>query len=73
MIEKLRGLRLTRAAELVEVAGEETFDGLRFPGGALAAYPHQQPAGAHPAPDQAAHPRRRRIPGRTVGSQPCRG
>ena len=35
VIEKLRGLRLTRAAELVAAAAEETLDLLRFPRGAL--------------------------------------
>ena len=54
VIEKLRGLRLSRAAELVQAAIEE-------PGGALAADSHQQPARAHPARDPAAHPRRGRV------------
>ena len=49
VIEKLRGLRLSRAAELVEAAIEENTRLLRLPGGALAADSHQQPARAHPA------------------------
>ena len=51
VIEKLRGLRLSRAAELAEAAVEETLTyQLRLPGGALAACSHRQPARAHPAP-----------------------
>ena len=73
VIEKLRGLRLTKAAELVEAAVEETLDLLRLPGGALAAHPHQQSARAHPARDPAAHARRRRLPRRAIGAQPRRG
>ena len=73
VIEKLRGLRLTRAAELVAAAARGDADLLRFPRGALAAYPHQQPTGAHPARDQAAHPCRRRIPGRAISAQSRRG
>ena len=49
VIEKLRDLRLAKAAELVEAAVEETLGLLRLPGGALAAHPHQQPAGTHSA------------------------
>ena len=49
VIEKLRGLRLSRAAELVEAAIEENTRLLRLPGGALAADSHQQSARAHPA------------------------
>jgi hypothetical protein len=43
VIEKLVALRLTRAAALVRVAFEETLIHYAFPGGALAAHPHQQP------------------------------
>ena len=39
MIEKLRGLRLTKAAELAEVEVEETLSDYAFPGKALAAHP----------------------------------
>ena len=53
--------------------GRGDADLLRLPGGALAAHPHQQPARAHPARDQAAHPRGRRIPRRPIGPQPGRG
>jgi hypothetical protein len=61
VIEKLRGLRFTKAAELAEAAVEETLS-LCLPGGALAAHAHQQPARAHPARDQAAYPRGQRLP-----------
>src|SRR5215472_18055340 len=44
VIEKLRGLRLARAAELVEAANRGDTRLLRLPGGALAADSHQQPA-----------------------------
>jgi len=71
VIEKLRALRLIRAAELVEDRGDA--DLLRLPGGALAAYPHQQSARAHPAGDPAAYARGGRIPGWSIGAQPrCR-
>ena len=53
--------------------GRGDADLLRLPGGALAAHPHQQSARAHPARDQAAHARRRRIPGWAIGAQPRRG
>ena len=46
---------------------------LRFPGGALATYPHQQSARAPAARDQAPHARGRRIPRRPIGPQPRRG
>ena len=62
VIEKLRGLRLARAAELVEAAVEETLSYYAFPGGALAADSHQQSARARPARDPAAHARRGRVP-----------
>jgi hypothetical protein len=62
VIEKLRGLRLSRAAELVEAAVEETLTYYAFPGGALAADSHQQPARAHPARDPTAHACRGRVP-----------
>jgi hypothetical protein len=57
VIEKLRGLRLTRAAELLEAAVEKTLTYYAFPEehGALAADSHQQPPRAHPARDPAAH------------------
>src|SRR5215471_18710013 len=61
VIEKLRGLRLSRAAELVENGGRGDAHLLRLPRGALAADSHQQPARAHPARDPAAHPRRGRV------------
>src|SRR5262249_48678008 len=35
--------------------------------------PHEYPAGTHPARDPTAHPCCRRVPGRPVGAQPCRG
>ena len=73
VIEKLRGLRLTKAAELAEAAVEETLTYYALPGGALAAHPHQQSARAHPARDPAAHARGRRIPRRAIGAQPGRG
>lgn len=63
VIEKLRGLRLNRAAELAEAAVEEALTYYALPGGALAARSHQQPARAHPARDPAAHAGRWRIPG----------
>src|SRR5712672_3706292 len=53
VIEKLRGLRLSSAAELVEMAVEETLAYYAFPRGAVAADSHQQPARAHPARDPA--------------------
>src|SRR5689334_6884523 len=40
MSEKLRGLRLTKAAELVEAAVEETLAYYAFPEEPLAAHPH---------------------------------
>src|SRR6516165_5736885 len=46
---------------------------LRLPGGTLAAHPHQQSARAYSARDQATHARCRRVPGRTIGTQPRRG
>jgi hypothetical protein len=51
VIEKLRGLRLDQAAELVAAAVEEILVYYAFPEehGALAADSHQQPARAHPA------------------------
>ena len=49
VIEKLRGLRLSRAAELVEAGNRGDTRLLRLPGGALAADSHQQSARAHPA------------------------
>src|ERR1700738_4158038 len=48
VIEKLRGFRLTKAAELAEAGIEETLTYYAFRG-ALAAHPHQQPARAPPA------------------------
>ena len=46
---------------------------LRLPGGTLAAHPHQQSARAYSARDQTTHARCRRVPGRTIGTQPRRG
>ena len=73
VIEKLRGLRLTNAAELVAAAIEETLAYYALPGGALEAYPHQQPARAYSKGDQAPHPCGRCIPRRPIRPQPCRG
>src|SRR6202040_308588 len=51
VIEKLRGLRLTNAAACGSgCRGDASL--LRFPRGALAAYPHQQSARAHSTRDQ---------------------
>jgi hypothetical protein len=41
VIEKLRGLRLTKAAELVEAAVEETLSYYAFPEEQLAPDPHE--------------------------------
>jgi hypothetical protein len=60
VIEKLRVSRLTKAAGLAEAGVEETLELPRFPGGALAAYPHEQFARASGARDQAPHARGRR-------------
>jgi transposase-like protein len=57
VIEKLRGLRLSRAAELVEMAVEETL--------AYYAFPEEhwrRIRTAHPARDPAAHACRGRVP-----------
>ena len=63
VIEKLRALRPTNAAELVVTAVEKIVGLLRFPGGALlAAHPHQSSPRAYPARNPAARPRRRSIP-----------
>ena len=73
VIEKLRGLRLSRAAELVEMAAEETLTYYAFPEEHWRRIRTNNPPRAHPARDQAAHARRRRIPGRTIRPQPRRG
>jgi Transposase, Mutator family len=70
VIEKLRGLRLTTAAELVAAAVEETLAYYAFP---EEHWRRIRSARAHPARDQAAHSRRRRIPRRAGRAQPCRG
>jgi transposase-like protein len=71
VVEKLAALRLTRAAELVGAAVEETLTYYAFPPrGALAAHPHQQPARAPSARDQAAHARGGRLPGWAIGLVP---
>src|SRR6516165_5284541 len=64
--KKLRGFRLTKAAELAKAV-------LRLPGEALAAHPHEQPARAPPARDQATHACGRGIPRRPIGLEPRRG
>ena len=61
VIEKLRGLRLSRAAELVEAAIEETLAYYAFPEEHWRRIRTNNPL-AHPARDPAAHPRRGRIP-----------
>src|SRR5215468_7493632 len=55
VIEKLRGLRLTRAAELVEAAVEETLTYYPFPEEHWLRIRTNKPARAHPARDPAAH------------------
>jgi transposase-like protein len=62
VIEKLRGLRLTRAAELVEAAVEETLTYYAFPEEHWRPDWHQQPPRAHPARDPAAHACGGRVP-----------
>src|SRR6516162_8529186 len=58
--EKLRGLRLSRAAELVEMAVEETLAYYAFPEEHWRRIRTNNPL-AHPARDPAAHPRRGRL------------
>jgi len=62
VIEKMRGLRLANAAELVATAVEET---LAY----YAAHPNQQSARTHSTRDQAENPRRRLVPGWAIGTQ----
>jgi putative transposase len=69
VIEKLRGFRLTKAAELAEAGIEETLTYYAFP----EEHPHQQPARAPPARDQATHACGRGLPGRAIGLEPRRG
>ena len=66
VIEKLRGFRLTKGAELAKAV-------LRLPGEALAAHPHEQIARAPPARDQATHACGRGIPRRPIGLELRRG
>ena len=73
VIEKLRGAAADQGRRARGGGGRGDARLLRLPGGALAAHPHQQSARAHPARDQAAHPRRRRVPRRAIGAQPRRG
>ena len=73
VIEKLRGLRLTRAAELVEAAVEETLAYYAFPEEHWRRIRTNNPLERHPARDQTAHARRGRVPGRAIGAQPRRG
>jgi transposase-like protein len=61
VIEKLRGLRLSRAAELVEAAVEETLAYYTFPEEHWRRISHQQSARAHPTRDPTAHACRRRV------------
>src|SRR5207248_1223175 len=72
VIEKLRGLRLTTAAELVETAVGETLAYYAFPEKQWRRIRNQQSARAYSARDQAAHARCRRVPGRAIGAQSCR-
>ena len=65
-------MRLAKAAELVETAVPRDAGLLRFPGGALAPHPDQQPARADHARDPPAHARGRRLPRRQLGPQPGR-
>jgi hypothetical protein len=62
VIEKLRGFRLTKAAELAKAV-------LRLPGEALAAHPHEQPPRAPPARDQATHACSRGMDARASATQ----
>ena len=73
VIEKLRGLRLSRAAELVEMAADETLTYYAFPEEHWRRIRTNNPTRAHPARDQAPHPRGRRISGRAIRPQPGRG
>jgi hypothetical protein len=60
VIDSPRRLRLNNAAEIVATTIEETLACLR--GGALEEYPHQQPARAYSARDQATHRSGRAFP-----------
>ena len=52
VIEKLRGLRLNRAAELTETAVEETLTYYAFPEEHWATHPYQQPSPPRPIQDK---------------------
>jgi putative transposase len=72
VIEKPRGLRLTRAAELVEAAVEETLAYYAFPEEHWRRIRINNPLERPPARDQTAHARRGRVPRRAIGAQPRR-
>ena len=66
MIEKLRALRLTRAADLVEAAVEETLAYYAFPEESLAAASAPAIRSSASARNQTAYARRGRVPGRSI-------
>ena len=73
VIEKLRDTAPDQSRRARGERGRRDADLLCLPRGALAENPHQQPARAHPARDQAAHPCGRCISGWAIGSQSCSG
>jgi Transposase, Mutator family len=70
ILENLRGLRLSRAAELVEMAVEETLAYYAFPEEHWRRIRTNNPL--EPARDPPAHPRRGRVSSRSIGAQPRR-
>ena len=68
IVEDLRASKMGKAADLVEQAVHETL--LRLPGHSLAENQNQQSAGADHERNRAPNPRGRRLPGRSVLSQP---